>query len=181
MKKNILPLQGKTPSFGKNCFVSQTSVIIGDVVIGDNCSIWYGTIIRGDVGPIVIGNDCNIQDGAILHSTNDISSVKIGNRVSIGHAAIIHGCIIHDEVLVGMGAIVMDNAVLHSGCLIAAGALVPSNMVCETGYIYGGSPAKILKKLDEAKMKEFFRQTPENYKNYAKWYLDEGYGVEYGK
>ncbi|MGE5355441.1 MAG: gamma carbonic anhydrase family protein [Deltaproteobacteria bacterium] len=179
MSKNIFPLLNKTPFLGQNCFVAPTAVLIGDVVVGNNSSIWFGALLRGDVGPIIVGNDCNIQDGAILHSTNDISSVKIGNRVSIGHGAIIHGCIIHDEVLVGMGAIVMDNAVLHSGCLIAAGALVPANMVCESGFIYGGSPAKILKKLDEAKMKEFFRQTPENYKNYAKWYLDEGYGVKY--
>jgi len=167
--KNILSLLGKTPRFGKKCFIAHTSVIIGDVVIGDNCSLWYGTILRGDVGPIVVGNECNIQDGAILHSTTEVSSVRIGNRVSIGHGAIIHGCIIEDEVLVGMGAIVMDNALLKSGSLVAAGALVPANMVCESGYIYGGSPAKILKKLDEAKMKEFFRQTPENYKHYAKW------------
>ena len=177
MNNNIFSLLGKTPSFGKNCFVAHTAVIIGDVTIGDNCSIWYGTILRGDVGPLTIGNDCNIQDGVILHSTNEISCVRIGNRVSIGHGAIIHGCTIEDEVLVGMGAIVMDNAVLKTGCLIAAGALVPANMVCESGYIYGGSPAKVLKKLDEAKMKEFFKQTPENYKEYAQWYLKEGYGI----
>jgi gamma-carbonic anhydrase len=177
--QNILKLLGKTPAFGENCFIAQTAVIIGDVTIGDNCSLWYGTILRGDVGPIVIGNDCNIQDGAILHSTTGISSVKIGNRVSIGHGAIIHGCVIEDEVLVGMGAIVMDNAILKSGSLVAAGALVSANMVCESGFIYGGSPAKILKKLDETKMKEFFKQTPENYKYYAKWYIDEGYGVDY--
>ena len=177
MVKNIFPLLGKTPAFGKNCFIAHTAVIIGDVAVGDNCSIWYGTILRGDVGPLTIGNDCNIQDGVILHSTNDISCVRIGDRVSIGHGAIIHGCTIEDEVLVGMGAIVMDNAVLRSGCLVAAGALIPANMICESGFIYGGSPAKVLKKLDEAKMKEFFKQTPENYKEYARWYLEEGYGV----
>ena len=177
--QNIIPLLNKTPKIGKNCFITETSTIIGDVTIGDNCSIWYGAILRGDVGSITIGDDCNIQDGAIIHSTYNISKAILGNRVSIAHGAIIHGCIIEEEVLVGMRAVIMDNAVLKSGCMIAAGAIVPANMVCESGFVYGGTPAKILKKLDETKMKDFFRQTPENYKKYARWYLDEGYGLKY--
>ena len=176
MKSNIKTLLGKTPVIGKNCFIAETAVLIGDITLGDNCSIWYGAILRGDVGAIVIGEDSNIQDGAMLHSTYEISSVNIGKRVSIAHSAIIHGCTINDDVLVGMGAIVMDNAVLQSHCMIAAGAVVPTKMVCESGYIYAGVPAKKIKKLDESTMADFFRQTPENYKKYAKWYLDEGYG-----
>ncbi len=176
--KNIKPLLGKTPQIGKNCFIAETATIIGDVTIGNNCSIWYGAILRGDVGAIKIGDDSNIQDGAIVHSTYDISTVDIGKRVSIAHGAIIHGCIIEDDVLVGMGAIVMDNAELHSHCMIAAGAVVPAKMVCESGYIYAGIPAKKIKKLNESTMHDFFRQTPENYKKYAGWYMDEGYGKD---
>ncbi len=174
--KNIKPLRDKTPEIGKNCFIAETATVIGDVKLGDNCSVWYGAILRGDVGSIEVGEDSNIQDGVIVHSTYDISTAKLGKRVSIGHNAIIHGCVVEDDVLVGMGAIVMDNAVLKSNCVVAAGALVPANMVCESGYIYGGIPAKKLKKLDESKMKDFFEQTPENYKKYAKWYKAEGYG-----
>lgn len=177
-KNNIKPLLGKTPSFGENCFIAETATLIGDITIGDNCSIWYGAILRGDVGAIKIGEDSNIQDGAVIHSTFEISTVNIGKRVSIAHNAIIHGCTIHDDVLVGMGAIVMDNAVLNSHCMIAAGAVIPAKMVCESGYIYAGIPAKKIKKLDQSKMADFFKQTPENYKKYAKWYLDEGYGKQ---
>jgi carbonic anhydrase/acetyltransferase-like protein (isoleucine patch superfamily) len=174
--KNIKPLRDKTPVIGKNCFIAETATIIGDVEIEDNCSIWYGAILRGDVGTIKIGKDSNIQDGAIVHSTYNISSVKIGKRVSIAHGAIIHGCIIEDDVLVGMGAIVMDNAVLKSHSIIAAGAVVPAKMICESGWIYAGIPAKKIKKPDESTMHDFFKQTPENYKKYSKWYLNEGYG-----
>ncbi|MEZ4907389.1 MAG: gamma carbonic anhydrase family protein [Saprospiraceae bacterium] len=177
MTNNIIPLLGKKPQIGKNCFIAETSTIIGDVITGDNCSIWYGSILRGDVGSITLGNDCNIQDGAIIHCTYKVSNTKLGNKVSIAHGAIIHGCTIEDEVLVGMRAVVMDNAVLKSGCMIAAGAIVPANMICESGYVYGGIPAKKLKKLDEAKMKDFFKQTPDNYIKYASWYLDEGLGI----
>ncbi|HHH52661.1 MAG TPA: gamma carbonic anhydrase family protein [Bacteroidetes bacterium] len=173
---NIKPLLGKTPKIGNNCFIAETSTIIGDVTIGNNCSIWYGAILRGDVGAIQIGDDSNIQDGAIIHSTYDISTVVIGKRVSIAHGAIIHGCTIENDVLVGMGAIVMDNAILKTKSMIAAGAVVPANMVCESGWIYAGIPAKKIKKLDLSKMADFFARTPENYKKYSKWYLDEGYG-----
>ncbi len=173
---NLKSLHGKSPVIGRNCFIAETCTIIGDVEIGNNCSIWYGAILRGDVGSIKIGDDSNIQDGAIVHSTYDISNVDIGRRVSIAHGAIIHGCIIENDVLVGMGAIIMDNAVLHSQCMIAAGAVVPANMICESGWIYAGIPAKKMKKLDMSKMADFFAATPENYKKYSKWYLDEGYG-----
>lgn len=176
--KNIKPLLGKKPIFGENCFIADTATIIGNIKTGNNCSIWYGAILRGDVGAIVLGEDCNIQDGAIVHSTFDLSSVNIGDRVSIAHRAVIHGCTIENDVLVGMGAIIMDNAVLKSKCMIAAGAVVPAKMVCETGFIYAGIPAKKIKKLDTSKMADFFAQTPENYKKYAKWYLDEGYGLK---
>ena len=163
-------MQGKTPVIGNECFIAPTATIIGDVTIGDNCSIWFGAILRGDVGSISIGDDSNIQDGVIIHSTYGISKVNIGKRVSIAHNAIIHGCTIEDNVLVGMGAIVMDNAVLKSNCMIAAGAVVSANTVCESGYIYAGIPAKKLKKLNESTMHDFFNKTPENYKKYAKWY-----------
>jgi len=175
-QSNIKPLLNKIPKYGINCFIAETATLIGDITIGNNCSIWYGAILRGDVGSITIGDDSNIQDGAILHSTYEKSTVRIGKRVSIAHAAIIHGANIHDDVLVGMGAIIMDNVVLQSHSMIAAGAIIPANMVCESGYIYAGIPAKKIKKLDESIMYEFFKQTPENYKKYSKWYLDEGYG-----
>ena len=173
--KNIITVLGKTPKVGDSCFIAPTATIIGDVTIGDHCSIWFGAILRGDVGAITIGDESNIQDGVIVHSTYGISQVKIGKRVSIAHNAIIHGCIIEDNVLVGMGAIIMDNARLQSHSMIAAGALVPAGMVCESGYIYAGIPAKKLKKVKESEMYDFFNSTPENYKKYARWYKNMDY------
>ncbi|MBU1567689.1 MAG: gamma carbonic anhydrase family protein, partial [Proteobacteria bacterium] len=138
----IKELNGHTPKFGKDCFFAENSVIVGDVEMGDQCSIWYNAVIRGDVHFIRLGNKVNIQDGAVVHCTYQKSPTTIGNNVSVGHNAIVHGCTIHDNVLVGMGAIVMDDCVVESNSIIAAGAVVTQGTRVETGTIYAGVPAR---------------------------------------
>ena len=141
----ILPVKGVLPEMGANCFIAPNATIVGDVIMGDDCSVWFNAVIRGDVNSIRMGNKVNVQDGAVIHCTYQKSQTIIGNNVSIGHNAIIHGCVIADNVLVGMGAIVMDNVQIGSNCIIAAGAVVLENTVIEAGSIYGGVPAKKLK------------------------------------
>ena len=170
MDKNILPLNGHTPVIGKDCFIAENAYIIGEVSIGDRCSVWYNAVIRGDVGAIRIGNECNIQDGAILHATYGVSETILGDRVSIGHNAIIHGAIIEPDVLVGMGAIVMDNTTIESNTIIAAGSIVLANQRLEGGYIYAGNPAKKVKKIDESGAGLYIKLTPQAYQEYSKWY-----------
>ena len=155
---------------GDDCFVAETAVIVGDVVIGDRCSIWFNTVIRGDVNSIRMGNEVNIQDGAVIHCTLDKSQSIIGDRVSVGHNAIIHGCTLHDDVLIGMGAIVMDLAVVPSHCIVAAGAVVLENQVLEAGWIYGGTPARKLKELTPETAAFYITRTAKNYVDYAGWY-----------
>ena len=145
----IKELNGTAPQMGDNCFLAETAVVIGDVVMGDNCSIWYGTVLRGDVNSIRIGNKVNIQDGAVIHTLYQRSQTIIGDNVSIGHNAVVHGATIEDNCLIGMGAIVLDNAVVESGAIVAAGALVTSGMRVEGGHIYAGVPAKKIKAVDE--------------------------------
>ncbi len=140
--KSIL---GKKPHFGKSCYFSENATLVGAVVMGDNCSVWFNAVIRGDVNYIKIGNNVNIQDGAVVHCTYKKYPTEIGNNVSIGHNALIHGCIIKDNVLVGMGAIIMDNCLVESNVIIAAGAVVTQHSVLEAGYIYAGVPAKKIK------------------------------------
>lgn len=176
MDKKILPLNGHTPVIGKDCFIAENAYIIGEVSLGDNCSVWYNAVIRGDVGAIKIGNECNIQDGAILHATYQVSETILGDRVSIGHNAIIHGAIIEPDVLVGMGAIVMDNTRIESNTIIAAGSIVLANQHLEGGYIYAGNPAKKVKKIDESGAGLYIQLTPKAYREYSKWYQKEGYG-----
>ena len=160
------------PVFGENCFLADNAVIVGDVVMGNNCSVWWGAVVRGDVNIIRIGDRVNIQDGAVIHCTYEKSQAIIGNDVSIGHNAIVHGCTIEDEVLIGMGAIVMDLAVVQKHVLVAAGAIVLENAVLESGWIYAGAPAKKIKELDPETRQFFITRTAANYMKYAGWFGD---------
>jgi gamma-carbonic anhydrase len=166
----IKTLNDKTPKFGNNCFLAENATIIGDVIMGDDCSVWYQAVVRGDVHYIRIGNKVNIQDGAVIHATYKKAPTNIGNNVSIAHNAVVHGCTIHDNVLVGMGAIIMDNAVIESNTIIAAGALITKGMVVESGSVYGGSPAKKIKTLDKELMVGEIERIANSYLMYASWY-----------
>lgn len=165
----IRPLLGKTPQWGENCFFAENAVLIGDVVMGDNCSIWYNAVLRGDVHFIKMGNNVNVQDGAVIHGSHQKASTTIGDYVSIGHNAVVHGCTLHNNLLVGMGAIVMDNAVVEEYTIIAAGAVVLQNTVVESGWIYAGVPAKKVKKLSDEE-RHYCRQNAVNYLMYKDWY-----------
>jgi gamma-carbonic anhydrase len=166
----IKPVKGITPLFGKNCFLADNATITGDVVIGDDCSVWFNAVVRGDVHYIRIGNNVNIQDGAIIHCTYQKAPVNIGNNVSIAHNAIIHGCTIHDNVLVGMGAIIMDGAVIHSNCIIGAGAVVKEGTIVESGSVWAGIPAVKIKDIDQALLEGQVNRISRNYNMYAGWY-----------
>ena len=166
----IKELNGTTPQMGNNCFLAETAVVIGDVTMGDDCSIWYGTVLRGDVNSITIGNKVNIQDGAVIHTLYKRSKTIIGDNVSVGHNAVIHGAIIENNCLIGMGAIVLDIAVVESGAIVAAGALVTSGMHVEGGYIYAGVPAKKIKAVDEKQRSEINNRIADDYVMYASWY-----------
>jgi carbonic anhydrase/acetyltransferase-like protein (isoleucine patch superfamily) len=165
----ILPVKDKHPKWDENCFIAPNATIVGDVVMGKNCSVWFNAVIRGDVNSITIGDDSNIQDGAVIHATYLKAATVIGNRVSVGHNAIVHGCILKDHILVGMGAIIMDNAVVESYCIIAAGAVVLENTQCESGYIYAGTPAKKIKPITE-EQRALLNKLPDNYIMYADWF-----------
>jgi carbonic anhydrase/acetyltransferase-like protein (isoleucine patch superfamily) len=168
----ILPVENKYPEFGKNCFIAPNATIVGDVIVGDDCSIWFNAVIRGDVNFIRIGNKVNVQDGACIHCTFQKTSTIIGNNVSIGHNAIVHGCVLHENVLIGMGAIVMDEAVVHSNTIIAAGAVVLEGTICEGGSIYAGVPAKKIKKISEDLISGEIDRIANNYIRYANWFRD---------
>lgn len=165
----ILTVNGHTPTWGKDCYIADNATITGDVIMGDQCSVWFQAVIRGDVHYIRIGNKVNIQDGAILHCTYQKAPLNIGNNVSIGHRALVHGCTIEDNVLIGMGAIVMDHAVVPSNTLIAAGAIVLENTICEPGMVYAGTPAKPVKKLEPAVFEHNIRRIADNYVMYSGW------------
>lgn len=165
----IKKCESKAPQIGENTYIADNAVIVGDVVIGKSCSIWWSAVVRGDVNSITIGDETNIQDGAVIHCTYQTASTTIGNKVSIGHKAIVHGCTIEDSSLVGMGAIVMDNAVVQSHSIVAAGAVVLENTVVESGYIYAGVPAKKVKKI-EGELSEIFDRTAKNYTLYKSWF-----------
>ncbi len=167
----IKDCNGKSPQIGKDTYIADNAVVVGDVVIGKECSIWWSAVVRGDVNSITIGNQTNIQDGAVIHCTYQKASTTIGNKVSIGHKAIVHGCTIEDSALVGMGAIVMDNAVVQSGAIVAAGAVVLENTIVESGYIYAGVPAKKVKKIED-ELSEIFERTAKNYTLYKTWFED---------
>lgn len=165
----ILPVKGVLPEWGDNCFIAPNATIVGDVVMGKNCSVWFNAVIRGDVNSITIGNDSNIQDGAVIHATYLKAATNIGNRVSVGHNAIVHGCTLKDHILVGMGAIIMDHAVIEEYTIIAAGAVVLENMLCESGFIYAGIPAKKIKPIT-AEQRALLEKLPDNYIMYADWF-----------
>ena len=165
----ILPVNNTKPAMGENCFVAENATIVGDVVLGNDCSVWFNAVIRGDVNSIRIGNKTNIQDGAVIHCTYQKAATEIGNNVSIGHNAIVHGCTIHDNVLIGMGAIVMDKAVVGEGCIIAAGAIVLENTQCEPGYLYAGIPARKIKPVTEEQTANMAK-TADNYVLYSSWF-----------
>ena len=166
----ILPVNGISPRMGHNCFVAENATIVGDVEMGDDCSVWFQAVVRGDVHYIKMGNKVNVQDGAILHCTYQKAPVNIGNNVSIGHRAIVHGCTIHDNVLVGMGAIVMDHVVVEPNVLIAAGAIVLENTILEQGYLYAGIPARKVKPISEATFQDTIQRISNNYVMYADWF-----------
>jgi len=165
----IISVRGKSPVIKESCWIAPNATIVGEVIFGENCSVWFNAVVRGDVNSIYIGNDTNIQDGVVIHGTYQKTSTHIGNEVSIAHNAVVHGCTIHDRVLIGMGAIVMDGAVIHSGAIIAAGAVVLANTVVEANTIYAGMPAKKLKDTGP-EMEEVIARTARNYPIYASWF-----------
>lgn len=169
----IKSVRGFTPQVGKNCFLADTAVLIGDAVIGDECSIWFGAVLRGDVNSIRIGNRVNIQDGSVLHTLYEKSTIEIGDDVSIGHNVTIHGATIHNGALVGMGAVVLDHAVVGEGAIVAAGAVVLSNTVIKPGELWGGTPAKFIKMVDPEQSKEINQKIARNYLMYSTWYEEE--------
>jgi carbonic anhydrase/acetyltransferase-like protein (isoleucine patch superfamily) len=166
----IKSVRGFTPQWGSNCYLAENATLIGDLIMGDDCSVWFQAVVRGDVNSIRIGNKVNIQDGAIIHGTFERAGTTIGNQVSIGHRALVHGCTLHDNVLVGMGAIIMDNAVVEENVLIAAGAVVLENTHCESGYIYAGVPAKKVKKLSTEQFGDTIDRIANAYLKYAGWF-----------
>jgi carbonic anhydrase/acetyltransferase-like protein (isoleucine patch superfamily) len=169
----IKSVKGVVPVFGKNCFLADNATVTGDVVMGDDCSVWFNAVVRGDVHYIRIGNNVNIQDGAIIHCTYQKAPVNIGNNVSIAHQAIVHGCTIHDNVLVGMGAIIMDGAVIKSNSIIGAGALVKEGTVVESGSVWAGVPAVRIKDIDQSLLEGQVNRISRNYTLYAGWYDKE--------
>ena len=163
----IRSVRGFTPQIGKDCFLAENAVIIGDVVLGDGCSIWYSTVLRGDVNSIRIGNNTNIQDGTVIHTLYEKSVTEIGNNVSVGHNVTIHGACVKDYALIGMGSTLLDHAVVGEGAIVAAGSLVLANTVIEPGTVWGGVPAKFIKKVDPDQSKELNQKIAHNYKMYA--------------
>jgi len=168
----ILSVLGKHPQFGENCFVAPNATIVGDVTMGDDCSIWFNAVIRGDVNSIKMGNKVNVQDGAIIHCTYQKNATVIGNNVSIGHNAMVHGCTIQDDVLIGMGAIVMDRCIVHKNSIIAAGAVVLEDTVVEAGSIYAGVPAKKVKDISQDLVHGEIDRIANNYVKYASWFSE---------
>jgi carbonic anhydrase/acetyltransferase-like protein (isoleucine patch superfamily) len=169
----ILHVEGKFPSFGDNCFIAPNATIVGDVVAGDDCSFWFNAVVRGDVNSIRMGNKVNIQDGAVIHCTYKRTQTIIGNNVSVGHNAIVHGCTIADNVLIGMGAIIMDRAEIGSHSIIAAGAVVTEGTLVPPGTIFAGVPAKKVKDIEITQIQCEIDRISNNYIKYADWFRDQ--------
>ena len=169
----IKEIRGKAPQIEADCYIAENATIVGDVTIGKLCSVWFNAVIRGDVNSITIGDKVNIQDGAIIHCTYEKHPTVIGHNVSIGHNAMVHGCVIHDNVLIGMGAIVMDNCVVHSNTIIAAGAVVTQNTIVESGSIYAGVPAKKVKEISASDFAGEIERIASNYVMYSSWFKEE--------
>lgn len=169
----IKECNGKAPQFGEDCRLAENATIVGDVVMGDQCSVWFNAVVRGDVNSIRMGNKVNIQDGAVLHCTYQKTKVNLGNNVSIGHNALVHGCTVEDNVLIGMGAIVMDNCYIEANCIIAAGAVLLEGTRVESWSIYAGVPAKKVKTLSPELFEGEVQRIANNYVMYSGWFKDE--------
>ncbi len=166
----IREVNGVSPTYGENCFFAENVVLVGDVQMGNDCSIWYGAVLRGDVHYIRLGNRVNVQDNATIHGTYKKAPTNIGNNVSIAHNAVVHGCTIHDNVLIGMGAVVLDGCVIESNSIVAAGAVVTKNTVVESGSVYAGAPAKKIKDIEPELLKGEVERIAESYLKYSSWY-----------
>ena len=166
----IKELNGVEPTWGDNCYFSENATIIGSVEIGDDCSVWFNAVISGDVNYIKLGNKVNVQDGAVIHATYKTAPTNIGNNVSIGHNALVHGCTIHDNVLIGMGSIVMDNCIVESNSIIAAGAIVTEGTHVESGSVYAGIPARKIKEVSPELLDSQINRIANNYLKYSSWY-----------
>ncbi len=160
----------KTPIYGDNCFFAENSVLIGDVIMGNDCSVWYNAVIRGDVNYIRMGNKVNVQDGVVIHGTYKKHPTEIGNKVSIAHNATVHGCTIHDNVLIGMNAVILDGVIIESNSIIAAGAVVTKNTLVKSGSVYAGVPAKKVKDISPDLISGEIERIAESYLKYASWY-----------
>lgn len=169
----IKPVNGIDPQFGNDCYLAENATIVGDVIMGSQCSVWFNAVIRGDVNSIRMGNKVNVQDGAVIHCTYQKTKAIIGNNVSIGHNAIVHGCTVHDNVLIGMGAIVMDNCEIGSNTIIAAGAVVLENTKVEAGSIYAGVPAKKVKNINQELINGEINRIANNYLMYSGWFKEQ--------
>lgn len=168
----IKAVNGKSPQIPEDCYIAENATIVGEVTMGNACSIWFNAVVRGDVNSITIGNKVNIQDGAVIHCTYQKHPTVIGNNVSIGHNAIVHGCIIHDNVLIGMGAIVMDNCTIESNSIVAAGSVITQNTTVESGTIYAGVPAKKVKDIDTSEFAGEIERISNNYVMYSSWFKE---------
>ncbi|WP_248724225.1 gamma carbonic anhydrase family protein [Seonamhaeicola sp. ML3] len=166
----ILPVKGVSPKIPEDCFVAPNATIVGDVVMGEACSVWFSAVVRGDVNYIKMGNKVNIQDGVVIHGTYKSAATEIGNNVSIGHNAIVHGCTIHDNVLIGMGAVLMDGCIIESNSIIAAGAVLSKNTKVEAGSIYAGVPAKKIKDISEELISGEINRIADAYIKYSSWF-----------
>jgi len=166
----IVTVRNSTPKVGNNCYLAENATLVGDVVMGNDCSVWFSAVIRGDVHYIKIGNNVNIQDGAIIHGTYQKSPTNIGNNVSIAHGAILHGCTVKDNVLVGMNAVVLDDAIIESNSIVAAGAVVTKGTIVESGSVYDGTPAKKIKDISPELLQGEIERIANNYSMYAGWY-----------
>jgi carbonic anhydrase/acetyltransferase-like protein (isoleucine patch superfamily) len=166
----IKSVRGIEPKMGNDCYLAENATVLGDVVMGDECSVWFNAVIRGDVNSIVMGNRVNIQDGAVIHCTYQKAATTIGNNVSIGHNALVHGCTVHDNVLIGMGSIVMDNCVIESNSIIAAGAVLLESTHVESGSVYAGVPAKKVKEISKELFEGEVQRIANNYVMYASWF-----------
>lgn len=169
----IKECRGKSPQFGEDCWLAENATVVGDVVMGDQCSVWFNAVVRGDVNSIKMGNKVNIQDGAVLHCTYEKTKVELGNNVSIGHNALVHGCTVEDNVLIGMGSIVMDNCYIESNCIIAAGAVLLENTRVESWSVYAGVPAKKVKTLSKELFDGEVKRIADNYVKYSSWFKEE--------
>ena len=166
----IKAVQGKVPQMGDNCFIAENATIVGEVIMGKECSVWFNAVIRGDVNFIRMGDRVNVQDGAVIHCTYQKAGTTIGNNVSIGHNALVHGCTIHDNVLIGMGSIVMDNCIVESNSIIAAGAVLLEGTHVKEGSVYAGVPAKLVKQADRALIEGEINRIAHNYVKYSSWF-----------